>query len=1323
MKDFLNFPDPHCHPASFDSGSTPENMAKREVELGTNTLTCTDHGTLASSRLIYRLAKKRKLRPILGLEAYFRDDDCPILSKHGIVKQPETQKSDSKLSVSHYAKYYHLTMHALDQEGFEAIVKTISASNEHSERHGIESKPIFTWSNLEELGSKNITFGSSCLIGMVQRHLLNNQPKLAVDYYEKLRGLAKPGNFFVEAFPHDCGKNWVKAVFLRFGPSENGICEDDRNYHFGKWLRIRWNNGIEDIRATDLAERWIKWLEGKKAMPKIELIAIKHYHSWINEIEPLPINDAKIVEDFIQNECRPWCPDGDVQKGANRFLMMLAKKYKDPILISNDSHFAYPDDKIVQDVRLFSMESDKTKGNTAKWRFYGSYHRQTSEEAFGHFNKTLDVDRSQMQEWIQNNIDWSNRFGWEFKDKISLPAKFYPENTLKRTMEIVKQVGRMDWSNQIRRDRLAAEIKMLHKNGIVDLLPYFFLDYEVVERYEKNGQLTGVGRGSAAGLSLAYYMGITHVDPIKYGLSKERFLTESRVKSGKRPDIDQDLPSLDLLINPADPQKGWLQERFAGHVARISTNSTLRLRSTAQDVSRVLHGHVLPEISNLTKRFPKVPQGIKDYDFVFGYNDADNNLIEGASTTDSALKEYINKFPTEWNIVSKALGITRQKSSHACGFVISNEPIANFIPTTVLSDGTRITEYVNSGEDPSIEDAGGVKMDFLQLNTLRDIQDAIKLIHQRQGYIPKDESVDGLRVPGIRIIPLSKDGVTELYDVWKLPEDQAVFKNICFGNTATVFQFSTPIAKQLLKCFVSNNNHTLRSIEHISAFTALGRPGGLNAHVEEGDLRRNMLEEFAARSKKEKSIGNIPILDKILPETFGIVVFQEQCQKVFETIGHTTAEQGDEFRVHISKKKMAEVYKDKAIFMPGANQTAGNQQAELIWGQIEKMAGYGFNKSHAVCYATIGYACAWIKHYYPLEWWTSCLRNTDRKTIDSKFWVYCKKYILTPDIQLSQDDFSIENNSIRAPLRLLTGVGERAHAELVEGRPYKDIRDFIQRIYNKKVAARITVEKIIKKRILKRDQTSNGPTYIETKVNEFKLGRSSINKTVILKLIISGSIDSLFPLSAKSIFDKLSIFAETWADVHGLRKKDGTLKIEPVDRHFNNLTAANIFLLKKSILSSYSADLVSMMKATNDDIVGSEDNYAWNMPRKFEGNGYAPLVSGDIAKAITEDQNDLNFPDKFKFGVVAYINECESFWNGQAIKVSFEVDGERLTAIKWPTYKEDENGQKRAIPPKIPDHFKGSISILTMVRWNVGKSFSLDDIVVLEKPFSIKEEE
>jgi DNA polymerase-3 subunit alpha len=201
-----NFVTPHCHIQSLDSASTPAAFADRELELGTGALTVTDHGSLAACQTVYDLARKKKLTPILGLEGYFRDDDCPIILGAGFQKNAAGKLVDT-------LKYAHFTTHFLNQNAFKTAIKLLSHAP--IERHGSEQKPLFNWTAMEELGAADATITTGCLIGMVQRHLLDRQdPAMAEAYFHRLRGMVKPGNLYVEVFPHICSHNWVAGVFL-----------------------------------------------------------------------------------------------------------------------------------------------------------------------------------------------------------------------------------------------------------------------------------------------------------------------------------------------------------------------------------------------------------------------------------------------------------------------------------------------------------------------------------------------------------------------------------------------------------------------------------------------------------------------------------------------------------------------------------------------------------------------------------------------------------------------------------------------------------------------------------------------------------------------------------------------------------------------------------------------------------------------------------------------------------------------------------------------------------------------------------------------------
>lgn len=540
MTKFQNFSTPHSHPQSLDSGCTPEAFAEREVELGTGSITCTDHGTMGACNEIFELAQANKLIPILGLEGYVRDDDCAILKDAGINK-------DEKGTFSSYNKYYHVTLHARDNTAYEALVRRLSDADYRAEQHGSERKPLFTWAQLEELGQYNLTMTSGCLIGMVQRHLMSDRPDLAVKYYEKLRSIPKPGNFFVEVFPHKCDTNWVSGVFITL--------EGGEKLKFWKEKKLKTTAG--EFTAEELAKLVAR---GK---PVGQLVGVRNYRTW-DEREPKTITNCELVEGFLQNECKPWAPDGDLQLGANKFVVALAARYGDKVLISDDSHFAKPEDKIVQDSRLMSA------GGT--WKFATSYHRLSSQEAFDYFSHSMGIDQKTFEGWINNNQEWAQGFkDFKFVERKSLPTKFYPANTLAHVKTLIDKHGRMDWGNSVWVDRLKSEIELLHNNGTIDLLPYFFLAEEVTYFYEQQKSLTGPGRGSAAGLLLAYLLGITHVDPIRYKLSRERFLTLDRVQSGRLPDVDQDLSDRNLLLGGDVP--GYEVELEDGSKITLQTNT------------------------------------------------------------------------------------------------------------------------------------------------------------------------------------------------------------------------------------------------------------------------------------------------------------------------------------------------------------------------------------------------------------------------------------------------------------------------------------------------------------------------------------------------------------------------------------------------------------------------------------------------------------------------------------------------------------------------------------------------------------------------------
>ncbi len=1201
-------------------------------------------------------------------EGYVRDDNCPILLSAGIQK-------DEKGTLSEYAKYFHATLHARDQAAYEAMIRILSRTDLHrSEKHGSERKPLFTWADLEELGAYNITATSSCLAGMVQRHLVDQQNvDGAIAYYEKFRSIVGPQNWYVEIYPHVCDSYWQSACFVTWA--------DGTKERFPTWRQFK--TSVGDGKLEDLSKKLKDKVFPADKLPVVNAMMLNR--KW-TDCPPKPFLKIELLEGFFKNECTPWAPDGDLQLACNKFLIELADYYGDPVLVADDSHFTKREQKIVQDVRLMSG------GN--KWRFAGSYHRQDSAEAFAYFNAKLGVDEKTFEGWVENTYNWAKRFdGFELKSRKSLPTSFYPEDTLGHTIDLIEKVGRMDWDDSRYVERLKEEISRLHDNGTIDLLPYFFLAAEAIDVYAQRGEPTGPGRGSAAGVLLTYLLGITHVDPLKYKLSLDRFLTLTRIKAGKLPDVDLDFPHRDWLV---DPQNGWLQKRFGDCYAQISVDTTLKLRSSVKDVARVEYGYVPPDIEALAKNLPESPQGVSDYDFVFGYK-AGESWVEGQLDKDPTLMEYVKKYPKQWEKVQGCLGLSRQKSRHACAYIIANEPVSNFIPLTKISDVT-----VTSFTAPSVEAAGGLKMDFLVINSLNDIKHAIQLIQARHGgYIQEPMILNQKKVPGHRIVPIPGGGFA---DIWDLPEDQDVFNDFCTGHTETVFQFNTNSAVGWLEHF----NHVkgydsdgkarmaLDSIEALGAFTALARPGPLDYHVEtvDGD-RHNMLVEYAIRARGGRATGALPILDQLLPETYGVIVYQEQLEAVFREVGNTTADQAEEFRRDIAKKAMKKVAKHKEVWMPGAIASLGKETAEELWASMETFGQYGFNKSHAISYVIISYACAYLKHHYPLEWWTAVLRNADKNEINETFWRYCGHLIDHPDVNRSGDRFEIINERIRAPLSLMLGIGDKAHRQLCEGRPYANIDDFCAK---NEAFKRSGATKVL--------DDQGKPVMVQNKktgelIVKMRAGHSALNKSVVGTLIVSGAMDSLFP-EGLTTTEQLQLYFEAAARAAGKKRPKNDIPAK-----FLNIDALSKFQMRKSVLPAYTEELLPLIANLQEPRLFFNDNErgCWRSQR-----GVVPFVS---ATELERLDSMRPWPEDMDGGLrvacAAFVMAERQFNYGggkQACEYIFDVSGGRVKSVRWPP-----RGEKKL---DSNDTLTGAVVVVLLSKWKEDKPFSVEDLIVVQ---------
>lgn len=1299
MSDLPNYATPHCHPQSLDTASVVAAFVAREQELGTGAVTATDHGSLAACREVYDLChgkdpktkQPRGLTPILGIEGYMRDDNCPILRQAGLEKRHyalngTTEDQENAVRYPHGTyrddfKYGHVTIHLLDQPAYETCSAVLSEADERAEVHGTERKPLFDWAALERLGAQNVTMGSGCLIGMVQRHLMERgDAQTAIAYYERLRATVKPGNFYVEVFPHDCSRNWVNALFVALDNGERLRFTAKSHSYKGKMLRV----SGEELRADQLLQRK-EWGV---------LQATQDYRHW-NDREPHQITNVERVEGFIENECRDWAGTSDIQAACNRFMVGLARAYGDPVLVSDDAHYAYPDDKAVQDMKL---------AQSGTWRFYGHYHRQSSAESFAHFQRSLGTSEAEFRGWVENNQAWAARFkGFRFNTPISLPTKFYPEDTMAHLGQLIQQHGRMRWDDPRYRDRLEREIAMLHDNGTIDLLPYFFVAEEAVGVYNAAGRITGPGRGSAAGLLLAFVLGITHIDPLKYDLSLERFITLDRIKSGAMPDIDMDFPGRELLTAP----DGWLARRFGDHQVQVGTNMTLKARAACKDACRMTHGHVPPEAEVLTKRFEQPPQGINDRDHIEGYVAEDGKEVRGAISYDVALQEFAARYPREWKLVLKALGLTRSQGRHASGWLIMNRPVRELIPVVQVSEeDEKATGKATQFTAAACEAMGAIKMDFLVVNSLIDIGDAVRLIQARAGVeIPKGGKVLPNRglVPAHQLVPFKGD----LLDVWDLPDDEAVALDIVEGRGETVFQFNTESAQGWLAKFRGrrpDGRPAIAGLMDLAVFTALDRPGPLDAGVpdpERPGLTRNMLEEYAARVQGHpRSTGILPVMEQLLPKTEGVMVFQEQLQYMYQHLTSCAGPEAEEFRRNVAKKKMDKVEKAFSFFFPRASQMLGEENARKAWETFVTFGQYGFNMSHAVCYAFIGYVCAWLKHHYNREWWCAVLRNATKNEIVEKFWVHCGSMIDLPDLSRAAPTFQLDGDRIVAPLSLLHGMGPKAHEQLLRYAPYQDLPALVRSVEQFK---RDTGREVIK---LKK----NKKTGVETPTPTFKAGTSAVNRRIIYTMLIVGAMDRLLPPEIRSatILEKLAYYEQVVQQVvqsmtpPKANGKTKQVRLHAVPEWYGQVGALARYVLCKQFLPVYGADLRPVLAELGRPGVerGPNGGLIYHGKKVVDG---AELRFLEKLRPLPEGGVDV--------AVLAYVSSVRAFSfdrDGQtkhAHEVSLDIAGESFRMVAW-------QGRKATPFPTDVEH---ALCLVRCSRWSDDRGFSIAGIEVVQR--------
>jgi DNA polymerase III alpha subunit len=551
-----------------------------------------------------------------------------------------------------------------------------------------------------------------------------------------------------------------------------------------------------------------------------------------------------------------------------------------------------------------------------------------------------------------------------------------------------------------------------------------------------------------------------------------------------------------------------------------------------------------------------------------------------------------------------------------------------------LSDSENVTQY----EAKEIEEAGLIKYDFLVVKCLNDIELAIRHINK------KHYTNDSIKKISSGLF-FHKGN---LVDIWDLPEEQEVFDMLSEGKTETVFQLNTVSVTPFVQ------KMRPKSVEDCAVITSLVRPGPLD-FVDES-TGRNMAEEYVERVNG-RSKGDIPILDRLLPETYGVFVFQEQITRVVKDMTGWDDEKAEDVRIAVGKKKIKMIMELKPQFVGDSIKNGIDENtARNVWAMIETFGRYGFNKAHAVGYAQIAYACAYLKHHYPLEWWAAILSNATEKEISEVLWPHVKDILSPPDINLSNEEIVVdyETKTLRNKLSVLKGLGSAVAERIAENRPYKDLNDFIQ----KEVVGASLTRKLIHVGVLDSLFPSNYTLMDKMQAYEDALCMWDYKKKVLKK-------------SEYEIVNTLPIeqFIEVAKKHPKTKRMRHTIKKGEIDLKYAFMNPIKDFILKKSIFPTIPLTLSDTIKGNSNKISiidNGHKSFALINGREIR------FVSGKIYQNIKNMPPQPNSDVTISYMVAAYVIDSKefSYKNGEkkALKLILDIDGFLEETVIWPDY-------------------------------------------------------
>ena len=677
------------------------------------------------------------------------------------------------------------------------------------------------------------------------------------------------------------------------------------------------------------------------------------------------------------------------QKPVNTGILRLHRDTGLPLVLTNDAHYLTKEDSAAQDV-LMCIQTQKTVQDADRMRFETQeFYIKSEEEMRSLFPEYPEAADNTQRIADRCRMDFT--FGTYHLPQFRLPPEAKDARSYLRSLceaGLKKRYG--DRAEEMR-PKLDYELATIDQMGFNE---YFLIVQDFVRYAKDRGIPVGPGRGSAAGSVVSYALEITDVDPVKYSLFFERFLNPDRVSM---PDID-----IDFCVERRGEVVDYVNRKYGSdHVAQIATFGTMAARAAIRDVARAL-GMSYGDGDRVAKLVPA----------------ALNMTLTEALRLSKPLKELYDGDPEVRKLIDTAMvleGMPRHASTHAAGIVITRDPVYTYVPLS-RNDDVVVTQYPMT----QLEELGLLKMDFLGLRNLTVLWDAVARVRKR--------------VPD--------------FDLKTIPEDDRnVYDMLTAGKTSGVFQMESSGMTGVCVGLKP------QSIEDITAIIALYRPGPMESIPRFIDCKQH----------PERIRYKHPLLESILSVTYGCIVYQEQVIEIFRKLAGFSLGQADLIRRAMSKKKQKEIVKERKTFVEGdpergiggavANGVPA-QVAEDIYDEILAFANYAFNKAHAVSYAIIAYQTAYLKYYYPPEYMAALLSSvSDMSGKIAEYIAECRSSgipVLPPDINGSDDGFTVSEGSIRFGLAAVKGIGKgfirSVMARRKEGGPFASFQDFCRRM-------------------------------------------------------------------------------------------------------------------------------------------------------------------------------------------------------------------------------------------------------------------------------------